>query len=54
MDDLSSYYVDVDVHENKINAIQLGQKVELTFDAVPFENVYRNDFEFFDRWNGYE
>ena len=37
MDDLSSYYVDVDVHENKINAIQLGQKVELTFDAVPFE-----------------
>lgn len=37
MDDLSAYYVDVDVHENKINAITLGQKVELTFDAVPLQ-----------------
>lgn len=38
MDDLSAYYVDVDIHENKINAIQLGQKVELTFDAVPLQS----------------
>lgn len=37
MDDLSAYYVDVNIHENKINAIALGQKVELTFDAVPLQ-----------------
>lgn len=35
MDDLSAYYVDVDIHESKINDVQIGQTVELTFDAVP-------------------
>ena len=35
MDDLSDYYVDVNIHESKINDVEIGQTVELTFDAVP-------------------
>lgn len=39
MDDLSSYYVDVSIHEKQINNVALGQTVSLKFDAVPLLKI---------------
>lgn len=35
IDDLSHLYVDISVSEVDINKVQVGQQVELTFDAIP-------------------
>ncbi len=35
VDDLTSHYIDITVSELNINKISLGQKVNITFDAIP-------------------
>ncbi|HVN53795.1 MAG TPA: efflux RND transporter periplasmic adaptor subunit [Anaerolineaceae bacterium] len=39
VDDLSSIFIDLQVSEVDINSVQVGQDVELTFDAIP-EKTY--------------
>lgn len=35
IDDLTSHYIDITVTELEVNKISLGQKVKITFDAIP-------------------
>lgn len=38
VDDTTSHYIDISVSELDINKISLGQKVSITFDAIPLRN----------------
>jgi HlyD family secretion protein len=37
VDDLSSYFIDITVNELDINQISIGQKVTISFDAIPLK-----------------
>lgn len=37
LDDLSSYYIDVNISEMKINSVSVGMPVQIRFDAIPLK-----------------